>query len=129
MSKGNGTNGKAKSNGKQVKNSKPQQWKPGQSGNPKGRPKGPSFRVRALKELEETMHADGKRTLFQAFVDAMINDAIEGDAAARKLLLDRLDPADIKLDVTTQVNPSEVHTLTDRLTLMLPDSGNGKVSD
>lgn len=60
-------------------------FKPGVSGNPKGRPKG--GRNRATLLCEQLMRDDAANV-----VRAVVKSAIEGDAASQKILMDRLVP-------------------------------------
>lgn len=71
------------SDDKQKSNLRPQ-WKPGQSGNPKGRPPGkPDKRGRFRRAIQDQGDA-----LVQVVLDA----ALAGDMQALKLCLDRLAP-------------------------------------
>lgn len=60
------------------------QFKPGQSGNPAGRPKGAKNRSTELRSLLEP-HAP-------ALVEKAVQMALEGDTVALKLCLDRIIP-------------------------------------
>ena len=60
-------------------------YQPGQSGNPKGRPKGARNRLAA--SVDELMNANAK-----AIVEKAIEKAKEGDAAFVRLCLDRIVP-------------------------------------
>jgi Family of unknown function (DUF5681) len=60
-------------------------WAPGQSGNPKGRPKG--SRNRASLLLEHLIEGEG-----EAVVQALLAAAKGGDVSAARALLDRLVP-------------------------------------
>jgi hypothetical protein len=60
-------------------------FKKGQSGNPKGRPKGATDRRGALRELLEP-HAP-------ELVEKAVELALEGDATALRMCLDRLIPS------------------------------------
>jgi len=61
------------------------QFKPGQSGNPAGRPAG--SRNKATLALEALIDGQG-----EAVVQAMVKAAIDGDTAAGRAILDRLVP-------------------------------------
>ncbi len=69
-------------------------FKPGQSGNPAGRPKrAPSFSAALLAELAETIPGSDKkhaRTKLQAFVRKVVDAAIAGDARAQAVLVGAL---------------------------------------
>jgi len=73
------------------------QFKKGQSGNPLGRPK----KKRAVPDLiekvlsEEVMVSGKKRSKRELFVIALVNDAIKGNATARRLLLSYLGEEEI----------------------------------
>jgi hypothetical protein len=75
-------------------------YKPGQCGNPNGRPKGAKSITSHLKELLERRINVGKTkfnedglhiTAKQAVAIALISGAIEGDTAKIRELLDRID--------------------------------------
>lgn len=62
----------------------PGRWKPGQSGNPQGRPRGTS----TAAKLREAIEAD-----LPAILESVISAAKDGDVAAARLLLERAIPA------------------------------------
>lgn len=68
-------------------------WKPGQSGNPKGRPPKELCITSLIKEeLEEVLRAEGGNITFaRAFAKALIRKAIKGHNVAMKELLERVD--------------------------------------
>lgn len=63
-------------------------WKPGQSGNPKGRPKSKSFKGALNKAIDE---ADGDKSLLELIAKSLINQALAGDVRAIKEIANRLD--------------------------------------
>jgi hypothetical protein len=69
---------------------RPYAWKPGQSGNPKGRPKGRIFEARIRKILQETDDASGM-TFEELIVRALVDAARFGDVKAIREVLDRTD--------------------------------------
>lgn len=71
---------------------KPWMWKPGQSGNPKGRPKtNPITAVyRDILEAQIPDDPDG-RTFAQAIAQAMLQDALLGDVKATREITDRVE--------------------------------------
>lgn len=73
----------------------PTTWKPGQSGNPKGRTPGSGEIGKLRASIAE--HVPG-------IIDAMVSKALEGDSGAARLLLERALPP-IKAS-------DQVHTLT-----------------
>jgi len=73
---------------------RPRGWQKGQSGNPKGRPKGDicltTHIKRVLAEVCEDPKADG-RTYAELFARALIANAIKGNGPAIKEILNRVD--------------------------------------
>lgn len=75
------------------------QFKPGQSGNPAGRPKGipnTATRLRKFLELTENMRnpitgADEKFTIAEIMDLMQINKARKGDTKAYQMLMDRME--------------------------------------
>ena len=68
-------------------------WKPGQSGNPNGRPAGSG----EIGKLRESIAAH-----VPAIITTMVNKALDGDAGAARLLLERAIPP---LKAMEQVQP------------------------
>jgi Family of unknown function (DUF5681) len=62
----------------------PHRFKPGQSGNPRGKPRGPNY---ATKFMESLKKGDS-----QAIIQAMVEKARNGSVAAAELILSRLMP-------------------------------------
>ena len=67
-------------------------FKPGQSGNPAGRPKGPGFFDVLCAHANEKPNAADPRTRFQLLVEAIWRRAMQGSSRHAQLLLDRLVP-------------------------------------
>lgn len=66
-------------------------WQPGQSGNPKGRPKGSKNHLSELKRELELAVRDGiNPKVIRQIIESMAELAIAGDVKAAKLLLDKL---------------------------------------
>lgn len=75
---------------------KDSQFRPGQSGNPGGRPKGPSITARVRKLLEERKTGDGRklpgRKQFADLVaEAILKEALKGNSKILWPLLERLE--------------------------------------
>jgi hypothetical protein len=76
------------------------QFRPGQSGNPTGRPKGSkSFATELTEELNERINIgeNGRRkriTKRRAFAKQLINKALSGDLKAANLLLNKIETHD-----------------------------------
>lgn len=74
-------------------------FKPGETGNPAGRPKGiPNTRTRMLRwlelEMDEVNPATGKKeraTILEKMDAAIIKKALKGDLSAYKEVIDRLE--------------------------------------
>lgn len=78
------------------------QFKPGQSGNPAGRPKGRSITAILRRMLDEADAATG-RTMAEAIAEAIIVKAALGDAKLIREVLDRTEGKVTQpVDVTTQ---------------------------
>lgn len=67
-------------------------WKPGECGNPKGRPKGKVSLKRLLEtKLEEVLpNADGK-TIADGIIHAAVSKALKGDKAAMELVFNYIE--------------------------------------
>ena len=70
-------------------------WPPGQSGNPAGRPKGPTLAGRLREALESKaafgLEALEGRTLADLVLGMIVTKALTGDAALCRLIFDRVD--------------------------------------
>lgn len=73
-------------NPKATKNLK--SWKKGQSGNPKGKPKGTRNRSTIVRELLEAKATDGDGQVVDQVIRALIAKAMRGDVAAVRELMD-----------------------------------------
>ena len=85
-------------------------WKPGQSGNPKGRPKG-AHRLEKLvaKELESELEIlDERMTKEQAMARALVDHFIKGNAAVIKEMLARLWPVESAPTVLVEAGNANV---------------------
>lgn len=84
-------------------------WKPGQSGNPRGRPKGVFSLTEEMKKYlaEKELDEDGKptgRTNARAFIELVVEKAADGNPEALKQVINRLEgpvPTESKVDVTS----------------------------
>lgn len=89
-------------------------FKPGQSGNPKGRPKGSlNLKTDLRNELSETIHIrEGERNLKvskqRAMLKSLVAKALKGDARAANVVLTLVD----KLFATDAVTAEEIPALT-----------------
>jgi hypothetical protein len=64
------------------------QWVEGTSGNPKGRPKGSKNRITLLKMQTEEAFRDRNQARLDTVLDLILQDALDGDKAARKMIFD-----------------------------------------
>lgn len=69
-------------------------WKPGQSGNPAGRPKRKTFTELAHAYLSARVNPKDRSspTRLELLCETVYDLAIQGDACAIKLIFDRIDP-------------------------------------
>jgi hypothetical protein len=66
-------------------------WKPGQSGNPKGRPKGASVVEPLLRKLSLDPNEYGEGLSARELAAKLYEKALEGDMKALSIVLDRVD--------------------------------------
>ncbi len=71
---------------------RPHRFKPGKSGNPRGRPKKPTFTEIARRYLDAPAEDMDHLTRMEALVHALYARAMRGDNRAAAELLDRVDP-------------------------------------
>lgn len=69
---------------KRTRKPNPAAWKPGQSGNPRGRPKGSGLSGDLRRAIQNRA---------SELIDAMMQKALDGDVQAARTLLDRVLPA------------------------------------
>ena len=79
-------------------NLKASKWKPGQSGNPKGKPKGCKHKATRFAEALISGEAE-------AIVRKAVEGALAGDAACLRLCLDRLAPPVKELPLSIELPP------------------------
>lgn len=70
----------------------PTAWKPGQSGNPKGRPPDALKRMKTvLKEILSRRTPGDNQTLYCKLGEVIVREALKGDERFVKLILDRIE--------------------------------------
>lgn len=79
-----------KRGGNNPQNVEPFQWRPGQSGNPSGRPKRKKV-TDALIEALEALAQEGDKTAAEAVARAMVLKAVAGDVKAATFIADRTE--------------------------------------
>ncbi len=79
-------------------------WKPGQSGNPKGRPKRKSITDLAHELLDSPMIDGDSRTGRQLLAEVLCRRALKGDRNVLHELLARIDPAPSGNSITINNN-------------------------
>ncbi|MGD0191896.1 MAG: DUF5681 domain-containing protein [Rhizomicrobium sp.] len=82
-------------------------FKPGQSGNPRGRPKGSHNIAREfLAEIERTApDAAGQMSKLQALIKAQIDKAVQGDNRAIEAVLDRMEALEVRVTASVPKGP------------------------
>jgi len=68
-------------------------FKKGKSGNPKGRPKGSTNKRGIVAQAFEQYKLDNNVDAKDALITSLINQALGGDTAAAKILIERIEPA------------------------------------
>ena len=102
-------------------NPKPWQFKKGQSGNPKGKPKGTRNKATiAAKDLFEQNS--------EAITQKIIDLALIGDMTALKLCLDRICPPIKAQAQNIKIESLENHNLTDTATRILNEVTQGNIA-
>jgi hypothetical protein len=100
-------------------------WRPGQSGNPKGRPIGPSLTTlirRALNQRElGGQLTPGNQTVAGLLAESMIAHAIKGNAAHMREILNR-----VHVPVRPVLSESECP---DSVVISTPDNGRDRCAD
>lgn len=99
----NGNGHSVKQNGYNKRKHLPHLWKPGQSGNPKGRPKRPSITDLAHEYLQEVDKETGETRLRQ-LVRSVCIGAIKREKSPLHELLARIDPAPSGNNITINNN-------------------------
>jgi hypothetical protein len=100
-------------------------FKPGQSGNPLGRPKGRKNLQTVANEVlgkRVTVHENGrpvKRTVLEVFIQQIANDSLKGNSRARELFLRLTQSVDAHNAGQAQQASPEVAAVDDGL---VPDS-------
>lgn len=94
-------------------------FKPGQSGNPKGRPKGSGLTGRLRKAIADEA---------QGIIDGLIAQAKNGDVAAARVLLDRILPALKPESAPVAIRGMEAGTLSEKAQAVLNGAARGDLA-
>src|SRR5262249_55634659 len=81
----------AKPNGKLFEIGNPHAWKPGQSGNPAGRPKSRTLSEHLRDRLKEQFPSRSDATYGRMVAEALVDRAINGDVMAIREVYDRVE--------------------------------------
>lgn len=75
------------------KQNKDKHWlfKPGQSGNPAGKPVGSVSIITEMKRKLSSLGPDQKRTYLETFVENLFQDALDTDGPSRKLVMQYIE--------------------------------------
>lgn len=98
--------------GKLVRNAEGQ-FVEGHSGNPLGRPKGSKNRITLLKMQTEEAWRDRNQARLDTVLDMILQDALDGDKGARKMIFDAvISKANVQEDKTAgQTQKITVHRM------------------
>jgi polyhydroxyalkanoate synthesis regulator phasin len=94
----------------------PNQWQPGQTGNPKGRPPGQSEITRLRSSLAEHV---------PSIVDQLVTAAKAGDVQAARLILERILPPVKAIEQAVELQLPEGGTLTAKAAAVLSAAAAG----
>ena len=97
----------------------PKPWKPGESGNPRGRPPGRGQSAQFREALASKL---------PAILESVVKAAIEGDMTAARLVLDRCLPALKPLESTIEGMALPTGTLTKQARSILASVSRGEVA-
>ena len=97
----------------------PKPWKPGESGNPRGRPPGRGQSAQFREALASKL---------PAILESVVKAAIEGDMTAARLVLDRCMPALKPLESTIEGLALPTGTLTQQARDILASVSRGEVA-
>lgn len=103
------------------------QFRKGQSGNPKGRPKGArNLKAELMEELQEkiTIREDGtpkRLSKLRVLIKTLFGDAIKGNARAAQILLDQMRVLDTETTPDTETDLSAMdRVILERMVSRLP---------
>lgn len=83
-------------------------WKPGQSGNPKGRPKKPFCIPEILRQISDEIH-EGNLTKLESLLRLVYDHALAGEPWAVNFIADRLEGKPKQaLSVQTEPEPKPI---------------------
>lgn len=100
----------------------PSSWKPGQTGNPSGKP--PSAAGRVARSLMAA--ADGVR---EELAERIVQQALAGCVQSQRLLIERFGPAPVRAQTAAQALPGIEHgSIEERLQVVLQAAAEGRVS-
>ena len=97
----------------------PKPWKPGESGNPRGRPPGRGQSAQFREALASKL---------PAILESVVKAAIEGDMTAARLVLDRCMPALKPMEATIEGLALPTGTLTQQARDILASVSRGEVA-
>jgi hypothetical protein len=103
-------------------------FQPGQSGNPKGRPKGSKNRVTELKiEMELALREGLNPEVLKAVLASMVVEAINGNVSAAKLIMDKVMENAKSTDDSGETNPEIVININNLTKEDLIEATGGRV--
>lgn len=89
-------------------------WKPGECGNPNGRPKGTKNRATYLKEILALLEPSGKDREYH-INEAIVTKAMEGDLASFKEIQDTLYGKIADKQIIAETTPDKIDDVTDKV--------------